>query len=150
MKVKSLGTAVRSPGGGFPVSCRSDAADLRQPFERHLCASSQELYEEHIAHLALQVDEQGRILTQKADIFEMERYRELISDLLTEIVGNAYVLRREKTIDSRGRLKIFATVSKINAKLEEIAREILTGNRDSLEILSRIDDIRGLLIDILT
>jgi uncharacterized protein YaaR (DUF327 family) len=80
---------------------------------------------------------------------EMELFRALVAELINEVVSNAYSFQKEKSFDIRGRHKIFATVSRINEKLEELAKDILEGKRDKLEIMSRIDEIKGLVIDIL-
>ena len=149
MKVKSLGTISKGNDQDFFVERRRDASDSQQPFDRHLKNLGQEMYEEQMAGLAGKIEEQGQRLKQKADILEMERYRELITELLAEVVSNAYAFRKEKTIGTKGRLKVCATICKINQKLEEIAERILVGCKDSIEIISRIDDIRGLIIDIM-
>ncbi|MGE4484088.1 MAG: YaaR family protein [Oscillospiraceae bacterium] len=149
MKVKSLGTVSKGADLDFIVERRRDASDSQQSFDRHLKSLGQELYEERMAELAVEIEEQGQRLKQKADIAEMERYRELIAQLLSEVVSGAYAFRKEKTINARGRLKVCATICKINQKLEEIAERILTGCKDSIEIISRIDDIRGLIIDMM-
>jgi uncharacterized protein YaaR (DUF327 family) len=78
----------------------------------------------------------------------MDRYRALVSDLLSEVVSHAYAFNKENAFDPRGRRKVYATIQKINEKLEELAKDILQGNQDALRILSMIDDIRGLIVDI--
>lgn len=150
MKVKNLSATPIGVAEDFPLSRRSGASDARQSFERHMSTSAGELYEEHLAELAVKIDDQGKLLAQRADMGEMERYRTLIAELISEVVGNAYAFRKERTIDARGRLKLCATVNKINEKLEDLAREILAGNKNTLEIISKIDDIRGLIVDIMT
>lgn len=149
MKIKGLTTSSGNVITDFTVTRRSGTTDARQSFERHMDTAAAELYEEHVKELAAKIDEQGRRLTQRADVGEMERYRELIAELLNEVVSNAYAFRREKSIDSKGRIRICATITKINEKLDELAGKILDGNRDQLEIISRIDDIRGLILDIM-
>ena len=72
-----------------------------------------------------------------------------IAELIAEVVANGYSTRKERTIDPRGRVKICTTISKINEKLEELAREILSENKDRIEIITKIDDIKGLIVDIM-
>lgn len=149
MRVKSLGTAERALENGLFIQHKDDHGG-DGGFERHLGNYAREMCEERMAELANKIETQGRLLSERADIGEMERYRALISELLGEVVGNAYAFRKERFIDSRGRLKICAIVTKINQKLEDLAREILEKTKDTLAIVSRIDEIRGLIIDILS
>jgi len=149
VKVKELATSPDSAVRDFPRVRRGGAADLRQPFGRQMDTAAAELYEEHVGELAAQIEEQGRRLAQRADVGELERYRRLIAELLNEVVSNAYAFRKEKSIDAKGRIRVCATISKINGKLDELAEKILDGTRDKLEIISRVDDIRGLIVDIL-
>jgi uncharacterized protein YaaR (DUF327 family) len=101
-----------------------------------------------MADLAKKIHAQGTQLAKKIDIAEMERYRALVSEFLREVVCGAYVFHKENTIDEKGRRKVFATVMVINQKLEEMAKDILSGNQDALVVMSSIDEIRGLIVDI--
>jgi uncharacterized protein YaaR (DUF327 family) len=117
-------------------------------FQRDFNDRGREQYEQNIAELADKINAQGARLAKKIDIAEMERYRMLVSELLREVVCSAYVFQKENTIDARGRRKVYATIMIINQKLEEMAKDILSGNQDALFVMSSIDDIRGLIVDI--
>ncbi len=148
MKVKNSRAAGSTVSLDYPPVHRKEFADSQMPFERQFMSLGQEQFEQSIADLANRIDEQGRRLSKKIDIAEMEHYRSLISEFLNEVVSNAYSFYRENTYDQRGRRKVYATVKKINEKLEEMAQELLSSNRDTIKIISSIDDIRGLILDI--
>jgi uncharacterized protein YaaR (DUF327 family) len=143
-----------APSGAGPtamqrlVDRKMDLSSGRQSFERNFNDSGREQCDQKIAELAKRIDEQGTLLANKIDIGEMERYRALISELLAEVISNAYSFRKENSFDPRGSRKVYATVIKINEKLEIMAKDILEGNRDALLIIGGIDDIRGLILDI--
>jgi uncharacterized protein YaaR (DUF327 family) len=143
-----------APAGAKPMAMRHlaghkmEASAGQQSFNRNFHDAEREQFEQKIAGLAKRIDEQGAQLADKIDIGEMERYRALISELLNEVISNAYTFRKENSFDSKGRRKVYATVVKINEKLEEMAKDILGGHRDALQIISHIDDIRGLIVDI--
>lgn len=148
MKVKNSGNSHNITGENLFVEHKKDFASQDQNFERHFSELSKEKYEQYIAELTQKIDEQGARLAKRADIGEMERYRMLISELLNEVVGNAYAVNKEKIFDSKGKQKIYITVNKINEKLEKMARDIISGNMEKLELISSIDEIRGLIIDV--
>ena len=135
--------------GPRQVGRKLDMSSGRGSFERSFRDSDREGYDQKIADLAKKIDEQGARLTKKIDIAEMERYRTLVSELLNEVVSNAYAFRKENSFDSRGKRQVYATVMKINEKLEKMAKDILGGHGDALEMIGNIDDIRGLIVDIL-
>jgi hypothetical protein len=41
-------------------------------------------------------------------------------------------------------------IKRVNAALDELAQELMKDEKDHLVILDKIDEIRGLLLDILT
>ena len=134
--------------GQHLVERKMDFSGGQQSFEQSFSASGRELYEQNVAALAQKINEQGAALSQIINIGEMERYRALVSELLGEVVHNAYAFKKENAFDSRGRRKVYALITKINEKLESMASDILHGNQDAIRIISMIDDIRGLILDI--
>lgn len=50
-------------------------------------------------------------------------------------------------MDRRGRHRLYATVKKVNTELEVLTEEILKSERDHLKIIGKIEDIRGLILD---
>ena len=148
MKVRNAPASVQKIDAQNLAGRKMDFPSGRQSFEQDFNDSNRERYTENIIDLAKKIDEQGMRLEKKIDIGEMERYRALISELLDIVVRNAYAFRKENNFDLKGRRKVSATIIKINEKLEEMAREILSGNQDAFRIISSIDDIKGLIIDI--
>ena len=123
--------------------------DKVQAFSRQLMGAGTDAYQDRIAKLVEGVTRQGKVLSERADIREFVKYRELISSLMHEVVSNAYAFSKQNTFDARGRHRIYAVVHKVNAKLDELAKEVLREQRDNLKILEDIEDIRGLLVDML-
>ena len=149
MKVRSAPPRAGIIDGQQLIERKMDFSGGRQSFDQNFNSSARELYEQSVADLAKKINEQGAKLAGKINIAEMERYRALIADLLNEVVSHAYVFNKENTFDSRGRRKVYATIMKINEKLEEMAKDILQGSQDAIRIISMIDDIRGLIVDTL-
>ena len=83
------------------------------------------------------------------DVKELERYRQLIREFLDEIVSNGYTFSKEDSYASRGRHRFTATVQIVDQTIDEMGRELLKEHADKIEILSKLDDIRGLLLDLL-
>ena len=118
-------------------------------FQKTLTALSRDQYQTHLAELVHEIDEQGAKLSKKADIKELERYRQLIREFVNEVVSQSYSFSKENTFEARGRHRFFATVKTIDEKLDRLAKEVLEEQADSLTILHEVDDIRGLLVDMM-
>lgn len=106
-------------------------------------------HEERLNELADKIIKQGEKLGKKIDIREFRLYKKLLSEFLDEAVGGSLNFSKESFLDRRGRHKIYAIVRKINAELEELTREMLNRERDNIKVLQKLDDIRGLILDML-
>jgi uncharacterized protein YaaR (DUF327 family) len=118
-------------------------------FRRTLTELSKEVHIARLEGLKRGIDEQGALLADKVDVKDYEKYRRLIREFFEEIVSNGYDFSREDAYAHRGRHRYIATVRIVDEKLDELGKEVLKEQADKLEILGRIDDIRGLLLDLL-
>ena len=118
-------------------------------FRRTLTDLSQEMYAARLKELKKKIDEQGENLSEKVDIKEFEKYRKLIREFIDEVVSNGYTFDKEDAYASRGRHRYIATVRIVDQKLDELCKEVMKEHADNIEILSKIDDIRGLLLDMM-
>ena len=144
---------VKQPGaGGFPIrgpDTRGSRAPESTLFHRTLTDMSKEQYEAHLLEMKNGIEKQGAILGDRADVKEFEKYRKLIREFLDEIVSNGYTFVKEDTYASRGRHRFIATVMVVNGKLDQLGKEVIKENADKIELISTIDEIRGLLLDLM-
>jgi len=119
-------------------------------FKRTLTDMSKDMYAARIAEMKNEIDEQGKRLSDRVDVREFERYRRLIREFLDEIVSNGYTFSREDAYASRGKHRYIATVKIVDEKLDALGKEVISEHADKIEILNKIDDIRGLLLDLMT
>ena len=93
---------------------------------------------------------QGKKLSKHMDVRDMKHYRKLIQEFMNEIVNRSHKFSRENFLDRRGRHRVYGMIKRVNAALDELAQELMKEEKDHLSILGKIDEIRGLLLDILT
>ena len=120
-----------------------------QSFSRHLTELGEDVFGRQIAAMVQQISDQGKKLSQRADMQQFIRYRETVAALMHEVVSNAYAFRRRNTFDARGRQRIFALINRVNAKLDQLARDLIEEQQDNLKLLRDIEEIRGMLVDML-
>ena len=97
-----------------------------------------------------EITSQGEKLAKKRDIRDMKRYRGLIKDFMNEIVSRSHSFSRENFLDRKGRHSVYGIIRLVDENLDELAQELMKDEQDHLAILSKIGEIRGLLLDILT
>jgi len=118
-------------------------------FRRTLTDMSKDLYAARLTEMKNEIDEQGKRLSDRVDVREFEKYRRLIREFLDEIVSNGYTFSREDAYASRGKHRYIATVKIIDEKLDALGKEVISDHADKIEILHKLDDIRGLLLDLM-
>ncbi len=106
-------------------------------------------YEERIRVLADKIQSQGKKLEKKADIRDLKVYKQLISEFLDEAVAHSHSFTKKSFLDRRGRHRVYAIIKKINEELIELTNEVIKSEQNNLSILKKLDDIRGLILDLL-
>ncbi len=106
--------------------------------------------QEKLSNLMKEIEEQGAKITKHMDIRDMKRYRNLVKEFMNEVTANSHEFSRENFLDRKGRHRVYGIIKEVDKSLDDLAQELLKEEKDNLEILKRIDDIRGMLLDIST
>ena len=94
--------------------------------------------------------QQGEKISKRNDIKDMQRYRILIKDFMNEVVTRSHVFSRENFLDRKGRHRVYGIIRLVDDNLDQLAQELMKDEKDNLEILNKIGEIKGLLLDIFT
>lgn len=97
-----------------------------------------------------EITRQGEQLAKRRDIKDMRKYRSLIKDFMNEVVTRSHEFSRENFLDRKGRHRVYGIVRLVDENLDALAKELMKDEKDHMMILSKIGEIRGLLLDILT
>ena len=106
-------------------------------------------FRERLKNLLERIDDQAQKLSERLDIAELKRYRSLVVEFVDITVRNASKYEKEHTLDGRGRHRVFGIVRKIDQELENLTQEVLRRHKDNIGVLAKLDDIRGMLVDIM-
>ncbi len=96
-----------------------------------------------------EIEEQGNKIKEHVDIKDMKRYRSLVKEFLNEVVNRSHEFSRENFLDRRGRHRVYGIVRQVDKNLDELASELIKEESDQITILNKVDEIRGLLLDLL-
>ena len=105
---------------------------------------------EILSGLMDEITEQGKKISEHMDIRDMKKYRGLVKDFMNEVVNRSHKFSRENFLDRRGRHRVHGLVKLVDKNLDDLAGELVKEEKDHLAILGKVDEIRGLLLDIST
>jgi uncharacterized protein YaaR (DUF327 family) len=148
MKINKLGTpspavmADRDTGGKAGRSAGHFASDLLKQQDGQS--------KERLTALLGDIDKQGKQLGEVPTYAELKRYRELVRKFIGEAVGRMYTLQSQGGWDRHGRQKIYTIVKKVDETLESLTEDVRHGQERQLQIMSKQDAIRGMLVDLYT
>ena len=80
---------------------------------------------------------------------KLKVYKKLISEFFDETVNNSHKFTKQNFLDRRGRHRVYAVVKTVNKELDELTNDVLNSEKDNIKILKRLDDIRGMILDII-
>lgn len=76
---------------------------------------------------------------------DVVNYKKVIKEYLKDIVDYTYSLNKNTSF---WQSQYFTTVETINSKLEELTKNVLSEQKNNIDIASSIEGIQGLIIDI--
>ncbi|MDR0300687.1 MAG: YaaR family protein [Treponema sp.] len=105
----------------------------------------------------------GDVLRGRPFPEEIMRYKQAVRNFMNYVVKNSYALEHEEGIPNflrpgfSGRRgtpeamqgKMYTKIQVIDKKLEDLAAMLLSGQKQQMELVSRLEEIRGLLVDLL-
>ena len=91
---------------------------------------------------------QGDKLAKHRDIRDMRKYRALIKDFMNEIINRSHSFSRENFLDRRGRHRVYGIIRLVDRNLDELAKALVSDEKENIDSLAKIGEIRGLILDI--
>lgn len=148
MKINKLGT-----GGPPLISDRESGSKPEKTgasFSSDLWRTQDDQSQERLQQLLDQITAQGKKLGQMPTYTELKTYRELVRNFLGEAVGRMYTLQSRSGWDRQGRQKMYTTIKNIDSTLSALTEDVRQGQDRQLEIMDKLDAIRGMLVDLYT
>ncbi|MDR2398636.1 MAG: DUF327 family protein [Spirochaetaceae bacterium] len=105
--------------------------------------------EETINELLDAVHSTGDDLKRRPLPEEILRYKAAVRNFLQYVVKYGYTAEKQVSGTNLLKRKNFAIVQVVDQKLEQLAAGILAGQTVQLEILARLEEITGLLVDLM-
>ncbi len=95
-----------------------------------------------------EVHEAGDRLKENPTVDLVQAYKKAVRDFLHYVVERSFAVEQKTSGRNILKRNVYFRVSVIDGALEKLAAEILRNQRDNLEILRRVDEINGMLVDL--
>jgi uncharacterized protein len=105
---------------------------------------------ETLSQLLDEVYAKGEVLKESPTLKTIKEYRWSVKKLLKDITEKMVTLEEKVSGVNILKRKRFTLVKIIDTKLESLAAEVLHSQKEQIKILSRVDEINGLLVDLLS
>jgi uncharacterized protein YaaR (DUF327 family) len=103
-----------------------------------------------LVELLDEVHEAGDGLKSAQNMQNIKKYKGAVKAFLTFVVDRMLAVEENLSGVNVLKRKRFTQIKVIDGKLERLVADILRNQAEQLEILSKIDEINGLLVDLLT
>ncbi|MFD0870370.1 Protein of uncharacterised function (DUF327) [Chlamydia abortus] len=120
-----------------------------KPFSEFMRRHDQQVTADELQRILDQIHLQGERLAKSLTLRELRQYKLLVKKFLEETARRGVHLKETKGWDRRGRAKRYKLLEEIDAVLLSMADELLQQENGKIELLSKVGEIRGMLINLL-
>ncbi|WP_322925176.1 YaaR family protein [Paenibacillus campi] len=92
---------------------------------------------------------QGDRLAKSMTLRELKAYQMLVKRFLEDTVRRGVKLKDTQSFDRRGRSRKYKLLDEVDSTLLSMAEELLSSEEGRIELLQRMGEIRGMLVNLL-
>ena len=148
MRVGRMSTAIKSRENVGSVNSSEKGPVKEVEFKEKLAEVNRKEIKERLDRLFNIIDEQGEKLERSLDKKDLLEYKRRVKEFLRILHKEFARAKQSFSWDSRGNMRTYTIVEKIDRNLEVLQQLFLEEQADALEVLKRVDEIRGLLLDL--
>ncbi|MFC1743076.1 YaaR family protein [Candidatus Riflebacteria bacterium] len=121
-----------------------------QAFGNILLDSELESLEADLDQQLQKVDELGSVLARFPTAENLQNYKEKVAGFLKHALPEILKLSEKRGADLEGKQKIYFKIERIKNKIAELTENFLKKDREKFNLIEKMDEIRGLIIDLYT
>ena len=110
----------------------------------------QKMQTEQLTRLLGDISTAGERITKSRNLRDLAKFKMLIKRFLKESVSFGMELKQSHTWNRFGEGRRLKIIDTIDEKLIELTEDILNEEKDSVDILAKVGEIKGLLINLYT
>ncbi|MDA3128606.1 YaaR family protein [Aliibacillus thermotolerans] len=103
---------------------------------------------ERFTKMIEEIDHQGKLLAESRTVETLRKYKQLVKDFLEEAVEHGLKVEERRGFNRRGRTKLYKIVEEVDKKLIELTDAVLAQEKKRIDILDKVGEIQGLLVNV--
>lgn len=136
---------IRSIQPSRNIGVKDKTVSARSDFSESFMKSYKSATKEELESYIKDIKKKGNKLILSKSYIDVKNYKSTIKNYLNAVVDYTYILNKNIGFWEN---QYYSTVETINEQLESLTNELLSEEKENLDISSTIDTIQGLLIDI--
>lgn len=125
---------------------KSGQAEMK--FRELVTKQSEKLKTGQLQTLIKSIDDTGNRLGRSQNLKDLNKFKSLVKQFVKEAVDYGIGLKKDKSWDHFGQGRDLSVVQVVDEKLVELTEEVMSKEKNGLNILGKIGEIKGLLINI--
>ena len=121
----------------------------QRAFMEKLDQVKSEQVREHLQDLYGKITTQAEKIGERLYLDDVLHYKKLVKEFLDVASKNAHHFSKQNFLDRRGRHRVYCIVKNVDRELDQLTKEFINQETDRINVLKRLDDIRGMLLDIM-
>lgn len=129
-----------------PSRVETPVARTNDSFEQVFSSRKSSGDAEALKALFKQIDDQARRVSGSRTVRDLQLYKKYVQSFLQNAVQIGLKTDQSRSWQQGGTLQTL--VKTVNQKLVDLTNDVLNKNKDSLDLLGHLDEIRGMLINL--
>ncbi len=144
MKInQDLRMSLKNDRGNTSIKSQ-DQSTFGMQFAKH----EKKLHVEQLSKLMSQIESAGQRLSKSRTFKDLAKYKRLVKDFVHEAVEFGLNLKQSHDWNASGNSRTLKLVENIDKELLEMTKILMDQEKDPIDILDKIGEIKGLLIDL--
>lgn len=125
-------------------------AEPKTNFEKIVHMKAHKVKREELQKLLTNIEKQGERLARFRSFQDLAKFKRMIKDFLQETVYNGLKLNESHHFNPDGYSQKLSIVKEIDEKLVELTEDLMDQEKKTIDLLSVIGEIKGLLVNLYT
>lgn len=139
----------RPMGQGIQITDNTNMQQIQpRAFNDVMQQHAQQATQEQLSLKMQQIQLQGERLAKSMTIRELRAYKQLVKQFLEDTVRRGVGIKDTKGWDRRGRGKRYKLLAELDSALLAMGDDLLETEQGRIDLLQKIGEIRGLLINL--
>lgn len=127
----------------------SNAITGQKSFAAFMSQQSELKTKEHLQNMLKQIEHKGLQLTKSLTIRDLHEYKRYVQQFLDAVIRQGIGIKKTRGFNRRGREKRYMIIEEIDRHLLDLTDQFILDESRRIELLERIGEIKGLLINLL-